>query len=483
MLQIIREVFGHAFGQRGNQHALTDAFATPDFRQQVIDLSGDAADLYGRVDQPCGSDDLLHHLAAAQRKFHFTWRSGREYHLADDAEELVSVQGPVVEGGGQAESIFDEGEFSGPVSLVHAADLRECDVRFVDEGEKFCWKVIEQAGRTLTRQTSREVATVVLNAGAHARLEEHIDVEHRAGIETLGFQQLAGRSQLREPFLEFFPNRAHGPLDGRPPYDEVGCGVHGTAIQLSDYSAGERVDLGDPLDRVPPQLDANRLLLVRREDFNGVTPHAKRAPLQYGVVPRVSDANQLLENRIPGSLVTDVDRDHEVAILDGIAQSVDRAHGGDDDDVTPLHQARGSSQAQRVDVFVDARVLFYVRIGRRDVRLRLVVVVIGDEVLDGVRREEPLEFAVQLGRQGLVVRDDQRRATVCGDGACHRNRLSRAGDTQQCVEPFVARRQALGQFGDGARLVAGQREGQLEFERHAVSWTRSAPAAPGALRM
>ena len=64
--------------------------------------------------------------------------------------------------------------------------------------------------------------------------------------------------------------------------------------------------------------------------------------------------------------------------------------------------------AHAVDLVVDERVLLDVRVRRGDVRLGLVVVVVADEVLDGVVGEELLELAVELRRQRLVVRDDQR---------------------------------------------------------------------------
>ncbi len=46
---------------------------------------------------------------------------------------------------------------------------------------------------------------------------------------------------------------------------------------------------------------------------------------------------------------------------------------------------------------------------RRHVRLRLVVVVVGDEVLDGVVREEAAELLEELRGEDLVVREDQGR--------------------------------------------------------------------------
>ena len=107
-----------------------------------------------------------------------------------------------------------------------------------------------------------------------------------------------------------------------------------------------------------------------------------------------------------------VQRDHLLAVLHRIAEAVDCRHRGDDDDVLALHQARRRAQPQPVDVLVDRRVLLDVRVGRRDVRFRLVVVVVRDEVLDGVVREEALELSVELRRERLVVRQHERRPAV-----------------------------------------------------------------------
>ena len=46
---------------------------------------------------------------------------------------------------------------------------------------------------------------------------------------------------------------------------------------------------------------------------------------------------------------------------------------------------------------------------RGQVRLRLVVVEVADEVLDGVVREEVAELGVELGGERLVVGEDERR--------------------------------------------------------------------------
>ena len=62
-----------------------------------------------------------------------------------------------------------------------------------------------------------------------------------------------------------------------------------------------------------------------------------------------------------------------------------------------------TAQAQFFDLVIDAQILLDVGICDGRIRLRLVVVVIGDKVLYGIFREERLEFSIQLRCQSLVV--------------------------------------------------------------------------------
>ena len=118
---------------------------------------------------------------------------------------------------------------------------------------------------------------------------------------------------------------------------------------------------------------------------------------------------------------------------------------------------RGRGKPEPVDLLVDRGFLLDVGVTRRDVGLRLVVVVIADEVLDGVVRKEPPELLVELRRQRLVVRDDQRgpvdRLDDPGDGI----RLPRTRDPEQHLVR-VAPRESLGEVVDGLPLVAARLE-------------------------
>ena len=90
----------------------------------------------------------------------------------------------------------------------------------------------------------------------------------------------------------------------------------------------------------------------------------------------------------------------------------------------------------------------------RDIGLRLVVVVVGDEILHGVVGEKLLKLRAQLGRQGLVVGQHQRRPLHRLDNLGHGKGLAGAGDPQQNLL-FQSVFNALRQLGDGLGLVAG----------------------------
>ncbi len=291
-------------------------------------------------------------------------------------------------------------------------------MRLVHDDEVVLGEVVEEAGRPFAGQPSGEVPRVILDAGAGAHLEQHLDVKAGARLEPLCLEQLAGRLELEQPLGQFGPDCLHGALDGGPLGDEVLGRIDGALVEHRDGVAGERIDAADTLHGVAPQLDAIRLLHVGRVDLDRVAADTEGALLERGVVPAVLDAHQVGEDRVAPAILPGLHRDHQASVLHRVTEAVDRAHRRHDHDVVPLHQARGGAKPQRLDVLVDRRVLLDVYVGGRDIRFGLVVVVVRDEVLDGIGRQELPELAVQLRRKRLVVGEDERRLAVVGDSMC-----------------------------------------------------------------
>ena len=209
------------------------------------------------------------------------------------------------------------------------------------------------------------------------------------------------------------------------------------------------------LDLVAEHLDADRVLLVDRDDLDGVAAHPELAAGEVDVVALVLHGDELADELVARDPLADLQRHHGVQVLLGGAESVDAGDGGHDDDVAPAEQRVGGRVPQPLDLGVDRAVLLDEGVGLRHVGLGLVVVVVGDEVLDRVVRHELAELVGQLGRERLVVRQHERRPLHLLDQPGRGGRLAGAGRAEQ-HDVGLAGVDAAGELRDRLRLVAAR---------------------------
>jgi hypothetical protein len=151
----------------------------------------------------------------------------------------------------------------------------------------------------------------------------------------------------------------------------------------------------------------------------------------------------------------------------GGAQAVDAGHRGHDDDVLAVEEGPGGGVAQAVNGVVDGGVLFNIEIRLGDVGLGLVVVVIADEILHRVIGKELLELAVELGRQGLVGGQHQRRQIHPGNDVGYGEGLTGAGDAQEdLVGLTLAEPVSQGPDSRGLVALGGEVGGEYEAVWH-----------------
>ena len=93
------------------------------------------------------------------------------------------------------------------------------------------------------------------------------------------------------------------------------------------------------------------------------------------------------------------------------------------------HQCGGRSQAQALDLFVDLGFLLDVQVVARHVGFGLVIIIVRDEVRDGILREKILELSVKLGRQRFIMRHDERGLLQLLDDGSDRESFAGAGRT------------------------------------------------------
>jgi len=110
-----------------------------------------------------------------------------------------------------------------------------------------------------------------------------------------------------------------------------------------------------------------------------------------------------------------------------VAKGIDARDGGNDDDILTREKSGRGRQAQPLNLLVDVGILLDVQIVPGNVRLRLVVVVIGNKVLDDIMGKELAELGIELGSKRLVVREDERRLLHLFDHLRHDVCLARAG--------------------------------------------------------
>ena len=431
IVQVVGQVLRHALGQGGDQHPLAPAHHGVDFAEQVFHLGRGWAHDDLRVDQPGGPHHLLHHLASKLR-FVRARGGGDEQGLRAHALPLVEAQRPVVERRRQAEAVFHQGFLAGAVALVHAADLRNRDVGFVDHQQGVLGQVVEQRRRRLARLPAGQVAGVVLDPRAVAELGDHLQVEAGALLQTLRLHELVVLSQVRQALAQLVLDVIKDAQNAFPRRHVVGLGKHREARHPVDDLAGEGIECREVLDFIVEQLHPHRQRLrLRREDVHHVAPHPVGAALKGHVVARVLQFRQPREDVALVHPIAPVEVQHHAQVGLRVAQAVDGRDGSDDQGVAPLKERLGGRQPHLLDVGVDRGVLLDVGVRGGHIGFRLVVVVVGDEVLHRVVGKELAELPVKLGGQGFVRRQHQRRPIHRGHHVGDSEGLAGAGDAEQ----------------------------------------------------
>ena len=382
---------------------------------------------------------------------------GDEEHLVDVGLKLRELQGAVIQGRGQAEAVADQGLLAGPVAPVHGPDLGDGHVGLIDDDEEIIVVEIHEGHGRLALLHEVQVAGVVLDAGAEAGLPHHLNVKIGPLGDALGLQEHVLALEVFDALAQLLLDVVAGGVDLLLGDDVVGGRVDHDMLQLAVDPAGQLVDLADAVDLVPEPLDAeDKVTPLGGEDLNGVAPDPEVGPLQGHVIAGVLDRHQLLQDLVPVFFHAGPEGDGHALEFVGTAQAVDAGDRGHDDHVPALGQGGRRGQAQLVDLVVDHGVLGDIGVALGNIGLRLVVVVVGDKVLDRVLGKKFLHLAVELAGQGLVVGNDQGGLVEGLDDIGHGEGLAGSGHAQQGLK-LVSLPEAPHELLDRVRLVAGRR--------------------------
>ena len=208
--------------------------------------------------------------------------------------------------------------------------------------------------------------------------------------------------ELIEPLAQFELYAGQRLQQRRPRRHVVRVGVDLDEFQLVGFLPGERIEFVDRFHLVAEQRHPpGAILIVRRENLDGVAAHAERAAIEIAGGALVLQRHQVGEQLALVELRAALDRERHRRIGLDRADAVDAGHRRHDDDVVALEQRPRRRVPHAVDLLVDRGILLDIGVGARDIGFRLVVVVIRHEIFDGVVGKERPELAVELRRQVL----------------------------------------------------------------------------------
>ena len=200
--------------------------------------------------------------------------------------ELIEFQGTVVERAGQTEPMIDQNRFAGFVTLVHAADLRNGGVAFIDQQQIILGKKVEQCVGSRARITTGDVAGVVFNALAEPHFMHHFQIVIRAHFDPLGFEQFVLRLEFGNAALHFLADRHHRLFHLVARCGKLFRGKEDVRLESFHDRACQRINAADAFDFVTEKLQPDGgLFEIRGMDLYHIAAHPELATTECDVVP------------------------------------------------------------------------------------------------------------------------------------------------------------------------------------------------------
>ena len=307
----------------------------------------------------------------------------------------------------------------------------------IDHEQIIVREIVEQCERRLARLTSVNVHRIVLNPRAITDLRHHLEVILGTHPQPLCLKQLLFTFKLAQAGLQFSLDARNRSSHALNTCDIVRRRKDIRTRQLFQRLARDRVNTSETIDRVTKHLDAKNRFFVRRMHLDRVAAHPEFSTNKRHVVSVVLHVDQATKNRTHVVINTDTQVEQLPAVFVRGTHTVNTGNRCDDNRVSTSQQRRRRRVTQPVNLIIDRRILFDERVARRDIRLRLVIVVIGDEVLHPIIREELSHLLSQLCGKTLIGRQNQRRPLHLFDRPRNRCRFTRTSDAKQGLESMT----------------------------------------------
>ena len=375
--QVLRQLLCHAFGQRGHKDTLVALDALLYLLHKVVHLIVARTYLDDGVKQSRGTYHLLHHHAVRLPQLELGRCRTDIDHLPCHVHELLELQRPVVLGCRQAEAILHQVLLAGTVAAIHGAYLRHGDMALVDDHQEVLREEVEQTVGTCPWLAPVEVARIVLYTRTVAQLADHLHIIGHALLQAVCLDhlpRLLKHTHLCMQVVFNLMDGTHGRLLGG--HEQVGR-IDLVLVKLCHRMSCHGIHLLYRVHLVAPEHHAQHAVGVGQEDVDRVATDAEAATVEVHVVAHVQAVHQLAQEHIAAQRLAALHADDVLIEVRRVAHAVNARHRRHDQHILPSRQqCRRGRQPQLVYLVIDGQVLLYICVRRRQVGLRLIVVVV-----------------------------------------------------------------------------------------------------------
>ena len=191
---------------------------------------------------------------------------------------------------------------------------------------------------------------------------------------------------------------------------------------------GDGIDFRNPVNFVTKEFNSNGSAgPIGRIHFQCIPTQPELISGKVDIIAFITNFCQLSQDFIQRAHLSHPKGDHHALIVNRVTQAIQTADRRNHDHISAFEKRRCGTMTQPVNFFVDGGILFDVGICMSNVGFRLVVIVIGNEILNRIIGEEFPELRTKLGSKGLIMGKNQCGAVQLFNNRCHSEGLTGTG--------------------------------------------------------
>ncbi len=166
---------------------------------------------------------------------------------------------------------------------------------------------------------------------------------------------------------------------------------------LLPHRPGIPVDLGDAVYLVAKEFDPDDIVEIPGDEVDGISFYPEPSRHEFDLIPLVEARNQVLDHLLSRDGIPHLQLKPHVPVVFGPAETIDAGDRGYHDHIRSREDRCGRREAHHLELRVDLGIFLNILVLCREVGLRLVIVIVGDEVLHAIIGEELPELIPESG--------------------------------------------------------------------------------------